>query len=82
MVPEEKLMYHEKFISILEQFESMWAGNYGLIKAVQPRIELTKKHGQRTHSAPYWADPKAREFKKQEVDRMLAMNVIQPAKTK
>lgn len=32
-----------KFISMLEQFESMWYGYNGSIKVVQHRIELSKK---------------------------------------
>lgn len=72
--------YSEKFINLLTQFESMWYRHRGSIKVLhQVDIEMMDKRPK--HSAPYHAGPNARDFKKQEINRMFAMDVIEPAHT-
>lgn len=66
---------------MLEQFQSMWDGRLGTIKAAKHRIELTPPNARPIHSVPYRAGPVARTFEKTEIDRLLRMDVIEPAQT-
>lgn len=59
----------------------MWDVQFWSTKAVQYRIELEQSKYRPIYSALYRADPKAREFEKQEMERILHMNVIKPAQT-
>lgn len=73
--------FRGKITAILQQFESMWDGRFGSIKVVPQQIELDKTDNRPSHSSSYRAVPKPREFEKQDVDRMLAMDVVQPVQT-
>lgn len=66
---------------MLEQIKHMWDDHRSLrsIKAVQHRVKLDKTDSRPIHSALYRAVPKATEFGKQEIHRMIAMDAIAPA---
>lgn len=61
-LPDDYFAYSDKFFNILTQFESTWDGRFGSIKTVQNQTELGKTDNPSTHSAPYRAGSKAREF--------------------
>lgn len=46
------------------------------MKAAQPFTELDKRDNRHIHFSPLRASPKAREFERQEINRMLSMDVI------
>jgi hypothetical protein len=56
----------------------MWTGSLGEIFITQHRIQLLK-HSKPIHQAPYRAGTKSREVEREEVDRMLKADVIEPA---
>lgn len=56
----------------------MWNGHFGSIKTVQHRFELNEKDNRPIFPAPYHASWKVREFEKQEIIRILAMDSIEP----
>jgi len=58
----------------------MWSGALGHIKVMEHKIEL-KPGSQPVHQHPYRAGPAQRECEKREIDEMLRMGVIEPAKT-
>lgn len=57
----------------------MWNDHLGSIKTVQHRIELERTNSQTIHPATYRSNTKAREFKNQEIGRMLNLDDIEPA---
>lgn len=69
-----------RFLNIFSEFQHMWDGHLGLIKAATRLIELTSIAERLIHLAPYLAGRRARrEFEEYEIDKMLAMHVIEPA---
>lgn len=52
----------------------------GLIKAARHRVKLTSRGELSTHPASKRADPRAWEFETQKIDKVLAMDVIKPAR--
>ena len=66
---------------MLSEFAEMWDGQLGTITAAKHRIDLDPPDSIPIHSVPYRAGPKAREFEKQEIQKMLSMNVIEPAQS-
>jgi Reverse transcriptase (RNA-dependent DNA polymerase) len=67
-----------KVMTLLERYSHMWDGSLGEIKATKHRIQLIPG-SKPVHSHPYRAGPKAREMERQEVERMLKADVIEPA---
>ena len=63
---------------LLEEFRDMWSGQLGTISATEHRIEVDRD-SRPIYQQPYRAGPKARDFEKEEVDRMLAAGVIEPS---
>lgn len=59
----------------------MWNGQFSSIKAVQHRVVFKETNWWHIHLASYRAETKAREADKQEMDWMLAKNVIEPFET-
>jgi Reverse transcriptase (RNA-dependent DNA polymerase)/RNase H-like domain found in reverse transcriptase len=71
--PEQR----ESAMKILESHKNLWSGNrFGEIVGVEHRI-ITQ--GGPTRQQPYRAGPRARESERIEVERMLAMDVIEPS---
>ena len=56
----------------------MWDGHLGLIKSTEHRIQL-EKDAIPAYQQPYRAGPKQRELEKAEIDKMLSLDVIEPA---
>lgn len=56
----------------------MWGVNLGQIETAKNSIELISQEIFPIKTASYWAEPKEREFRKTEIDKMLCMNVIEP----
>lgn len=68
----------ETNFNLLTLLENMWDGQLHLKMVVQHRIQLEETDGQTIYSAPYCTGPKVREIKKQEINRMLVMDFIEP----
>jgi hypothetical protein len=63
-------------MNLLESHKNLWSGNrFGEIVGVEHRI-ITQ--GGPTRQQPYQAGPRARESERIEVERMLAMDFIEP----
>jgi hypothetical protein len=65
-------------IRMLSKHSSVWTGSLGEISITQHRIQLLKD-SKPIHQAPYRAGTKSREVEREEVDRMLKADVIEPA---
>lgn len=63
---------------MLTKFKGTWNGHFGSISSVQRRIDLQKTNNRPTKSARKLAGPEMREIEKPGVNRMFAMNVIEP----
>ena len=73
-------LVRDRIVSLLEDFQDLWNGELGHIKATQHRIELTPG-AKPVYQAPYRAGHNTRELEKREVDRMLAAKVIEQAQS-
>lgn len=67
---------------MITQFESMWNDHPGSFKAVQHRIKFDKTDSQPMNLALIKQGQTEREFEKQEINRMLPMDGIQPSETR
>lgn len=56
---------------MLEETERMWEGHLERINIAKHSIELKASNQCPIYTTPYRAEPKAKDFEKQEVDRML-----------
>jgi RNase H-like domain found in reverse transcriptase/Reverse transcriptase (RNA-dependent DNA polymerase)/Integrase zinc binding domain/Chromo (CHRromatin Organisation MOdifier) domain/Integrase core domain len=65
-------------LGMLEPHHSMWDGHLGTVAATPHRIE-TLQGTKPIHSQPYRAGHRARAAEKEEIDKMLAQGVIEPA---
>lgn len=73
--------YEEDFVNMVSEFDAVWDGHLGWSSIAILRIELTSDDNRPIHAAPYRAGPKPQEFERSEIERMLAMTVIEPAQT-
>ena len=73
LAPEER----EAVLRMLEPHHKMWDGHLGTVAATSHRIEVIPK-SKPVHCQPYRAGARARGAEKEEIDRMLAENVIEP----
>jgi Reverse transcriptase (RNA-dependent DNA polymerase) len=67
-----------KVKDMLSKYSSMWTGQLGEISITQHRIDLIPA-AKPIYQAPYRAGVKGREVEKEEVERMLKADVIEPA---
>lgn len=74
--------YIRNSISMLKKLESMSDGYLGYIKAGQLKIDLNKLYSPPIHTAQYCTGPEAREIDIQEIDGMLAIDLMDPAQAK
>jgi hypothetical protein len=65
-------------LDLLEPHRKMWDGHLGTVAATSHRIYVTPG-SKPVHCQPYRAGPRARAAKKEEIDRMLEQQVIEPA---
>lgn len=80
ILPEDYSKYSDIFINMTIHLDSKWEGHLGSIRVGQPRIKISKTDSWPIHSTPYCAGPQAREFKNQEINRVLANDVIEHTK--
>lgn len=66
---------------MMEHFKSLWHSHLGRTIIAKHRIELSSGKEEPVPCAPYRTGPKAREIEKAQVQKMLYMKVIDPAKT-
>lgn len=62
---------------MLSELKSLWDDHMGGIKAAQYRIKLSLEASRPIHSAPHRPAPKAREFEKNGITKMLDLEVIE-----
>lgn len=65
---------------MLSEFQRMWAGCLDINRALNHRIELASADERPILSASYRACPRAREFEKLQIKKMLEMDVFEPVK--
>jgi hypothetical protein len=65
-------------LRMLEPHQKMWDGHLGTVSATTHRIEVTAG-SKPVLCQPYRAGARARSAEKEEIDRMLAEQVIEPA---
>lgn len=63
----------------LERLSPMWDGYLGSITVAKHHIEINAPEVFPIHSAPYRMGPGAREFEKEEFEKMSKIGVIEPA---
>lgn len=73
--------HRDKIIRMMTVFESMQCDHLGCISVAKHRTELTSDKVRPVHCAPYRAGPRAHEFEMMDMDKMLKMGDIEPAKT-
>ena len=78
VVGERYEKYREALMEKLDKYEAMWDGHLGMIKATQHYIEITPE-SRPSFRPPYRASPAQRELEKQEIQKMLEANVIEPS---
>lgn len=66
---------------MLSKFQFLWESHLEQTSMAKHRIEHTGKNILPIHSAPYKAGPPAREFKEEELNRLLMQKAIKPAQT-
>jgi len=64
----------------LEKHRALWSGHLGSIKATEHRIEL-KPGSKAVRLNPYRMGPRTRELIKDQVDRVLKLEVIEPSQS-
>jgi hypothetical protein len=69
---------NEAVLRMLEPHKKMWDGHLGTVTATQHRIQLTPG-AQPVHAQPYRAGARARAAEEEEIQKMLAQDVIEPA---
>lgn len=65
-------------LDLLEPHKKMWDGHLGTVAATSHRIDVIPG-SKPVHCQPYRAGPRARAAEKEEIDRMLEQQVIEPA---
>ena len=73
-----ELEERQAVLRMLEPHHKMWDGHLGTVVATSHRIEVTAG-SKPVHCQPYRAGSRARSAEKEEIDRMLAEHVIEPA---
>lgn len=71
--------YQAKLLDVLFEFQHMWDRHFGEIRAGEHRVELTPVDERSINSESCRAGPRTRGFEKQETDKVLPMDVIEPA---
>lgn len=66
---------------MLTELGFMWDGHVGRITTAKHRAGLVDLTTSPMPSAPYHCGPKAHEFEKTRITRMLENNIIEPAQT-
>lgn len=66
---------------MLLKFKPMWDGHLGRVNMDRHQIELNSAKEPPIHLAPYRASPRAQEFEKHEINKKLAMDVIDKDQT-
>jgi hypothetical protein len=74
LVPEERGVV----LDLLEPHKKMWDGHLGTVAATSHRIDVTPG-SKPVHCQPYRASSRARAAEKEEIDRILEQQVIEPA---
>lgn len=67
-------------LTVLQEYEHMWGRRLEETRIAKHCIDITTAEVRPVHSAPCCAELKASEFEKKEIDKMLRMIVIEPAR--
>lgn len=70
-----------KILNTISEFQHWSDEHLSKIKAAKHRTKWTSADDRPIHSAKYRAGPHPRKYEKHEIDRMLGMDVIEPAQT-
>lgn len=66
---------------MLPKFEPILDKHLGQIQVVRHEVDLIRSEKRQSHSVPYRAALLAREIESYDIDKMFAMNVIEPIQT-
>lgn len=66
---------------MIKEFKIFWDDHFGRINIPKNPIEFKMGQGKPVEWSPYRAGPKAREFQKSEIDKILEMMVIGAAES-
>lgn len=72
---------NEHFIGMPTGFRSMWDSHLGQRNMMNHRTKLLEDAARPVYSASHRTEPEAREFKKVEMDRMTAQEVVETAQS-
>lgn len=67
--PEPYSTYSDKFMRMLDEFQSMGDGHLGLIIVAKRRIAPLDDNTQSVHSVPYRAGPETQEIERSRLKR-------------
>lgn len=80
-IPPEKAAHDARFINLLQSFQEIWDEPLGQINTAANKVELSRTEARPIHALLYGTGPKARESEKDEIDKMLVLKIIEPART-
>lgn len=65
----------QPFLDILSQFKLMWDGHLGRVTMTKRRMDLLQPDTAPVYAKPYQAGSEMSEFKRAEIDKLLAKNI-------
>ena len=77
-IDDAYIEYNDELLSLLEPFEAICDGHLGTVNITQHRIVL-EPGAKPVFQPPYLAGPRQREFEKAEIQKMMEVDVIEPA---
>lgn len=80
-IDDSLVEFKQELIQMLSGFESMWDGHLVPINFAKHRGKVSPADAKLVHSAPYQPGPEAREFDKNEIDRLLSKGFIERDQT-
>lgn len=77
-IPDKYEDYRQSFIEMLTHFATLSDGHLGHISMTKCRVELKPTDIYHIHCAPYRTGPTMRQRKKDKIDKVREINVIEP----
>lgn len=68
-------------MKMMKELDEIWDGRLGTVRKVKHRIDFEEPDAKPIQSAPYRDGPKEQEIKKEEIDKLVYMNLAEPAQS-
>lgn len=76
VIPDEYAQYCDEFAKLLFELETMWYSHLELVKEAKHGILVSSANARPVHSVPYRAERKGLKFEKNEITKLLKVEVI------